>query len=1181
MRRKSAILFSTPIFFATAAFFVAATSASGESPNIAPLAKVTASSWREGNPPQAVNDGDRRTTWRARLDAKAGEWLRFDWPAPQTIAGIVLYTAGPYVASFDVEVATATGWERVARITSADLPKLRRIVVPLPSRRACSLRLANLAQTPDGVPAFTEVEVYADPDVLTRMNAEVAISLSGDSRGHLVGTVSRDMGATGFVGVPVTVRGEGWTRTTTTGENGFFAVGTPLDIRGRLSVEAAGHRVNIDAADLPLRLTARPRKDRLSLDGKWEILVDPPADWRKANGWAPIDVPSNWEMKGFRATSGTAVMRRTFTLPAAWRGKNIKLRAEAIYSGCEVWLNGIRVGSHDGGAVPIEFDLTGPARLGRENTLEVFIRARTRAADIDHMSMYAYFEIAGIWRPIEVFAVEPARVSHLDWAVAFDKNRRSADLAINITVANAQGKGVADGRLETRLVGPNGRVVRTLSATVSLAPWEEKTVPLAMSVENPEPWTAERPRLYKLEASFNGASVESPVGFREIAVNGNRFTINDRGVKLFGVCLHAADPVAGRAISPELVERDLGLIKGANLNAIRTSHYPPHPHTPEVADRLGLYIEDEGPACWADTNDLRDVPLYLGIYASFVERDRNHPSVVYWSLCNESNYTRLFQMTRRYIKTLDPTRPSSGTDAPATDEADFVVHHHPTNIDQFIRAQVGVRKPVFIDECLTVFHGWGDLAVSLEIDPGMHDYWVDRVPDVVRACFETENQVGTMIWAWVDDAFLVPGRGIGYWRRDLTPIRYMDAVYGGPGHGYVGDCAWGIVDGWRRPRPEWELCRQVYSPVQVPTAPLSPGPVRVPVSNQNVFESLEIYECRWSLDGKSGVLRADVPPQSSGTIVIPAVARPEDVLELQFFDGKRLVNTFRLLFRPRAPEEWSMGRPATIAEEPADRYLSGASVVSLRGGACELAYDRVSGGLMWGLTAKSQVLLKGPRLHVLKSEAPAGDDPAGWKFSGETHGPGFIRWNGSFGDKWSGGYEVRLDEDGRAEFGYEFTYRGPDLWVREFGLEFDLPLAFRRLDWERRAEYTVYPDDHIGRPRGSALAHPDVLQLAPPGPRPFALDDHAWGSNDFRSAKRNVYWASLSGTWGTVRVISDGTQTVRCSLSPHEVSLRVLDFYGGSGGPKEWSVLGFHYGAGRLIKTGEMVKGRVRLKLLQ
>jgi hypothetical protein len=1150
-----------------------------ESHNIAVLAKASASSFREGYPVQAANDGDRKTTWGVKPGAKTGEWLRLDWPSLQDVAGIVLYTPGPYLAGFDVEVAAGAGWERLAHVDSPDLQRLRRIVVPLPARRARSLRLANLVPTPDGGPAFTEVEVYPGRDVIDRLNAEVDIAVSGDSRGNMIGTVSKDMGATGLPGIPVTIRGESWTRSATTGESGFFAVAVPLGVRGRITIDAAGRELTADATDLPLRLTARPNSRRLSLEGTWQILTDPPADWREASGWQAIDVPSNWEMKGFRAASGTAVMRRSFALPQSWHGKSIKLRADGIYSRCEAWLNGVRVGSHDGGATPVEFDLTEAARPGGKNSLDIFIWARSRAADIDHMSVYAYFEIAGIWRPIEVFAVEPAHVCRVNWAVTYDADIKNADLTVNATLANGQ-NAAAGGRLDVRLMDPASKVVKTGTASVSLAPFEEKTFPLKMRLENPEPWTAERPRLYKLEVSFNGAAVEAPVGFREMKVRGKRFTINGRGAKLFGVCLHAADPVAGRAISPGLVEKDLGLIKGCNLNAIRTSHYPPHPHTPEYADSLGLYIEDEGPACWADTDDLRDVPLHMGIYAAFVERDRNHPCVVYWSMCNESNYTRLFQMTQRYIKEVDPTRPSSGTYAPENDAADFVVHHHPTNLNQFIRSQAGVSKPVFMDECQTVFHGWGDLAVSLELDPGMHDYWVDRVPDVIRACFETENQVGTMIWAWVDDAFWVPGRGIGYWRRDMTPIRYTDAVYGGPGHGYVGDCAWGVVDGWRRPRPEWELCRQVYSPAQIPTAPLRPGPVRIPVTNQNVFENLNIYECRWALAGKSGVVRADVPPQSSGTITIPAEARPEDTLELRIFDGKRLVNTYRLPFAPPATEPWKPGRPAGIAEEAGDRYLSGASVVYLRGGQCELAYERLSGELMWGLAARNQVLLKGPRLHVLKSEAPAGEDPAGWRFSGETHGDGFIRWNGSFGNEWMGGYDIRLDCDGQAEFGYEFTYRGPDLWVRELGLKFDLPLAFRRLQWERRAESTAYPEDHIGRPHGVAFAHPGTVQMIPPGPRPFALDDHAWGSNDFRSAKRGVYWASLSGAWGAVKVVSDGSQAVRCTLTPHEVSLKVLDFYGGSGGPKEWSVLGFHYGAGRLIKTGETVKGTVRLMLL-
>lgn len=164
------------------------------------------------------------------------------------------------------------------------------------------------------------------------------------------------------------------------------------------------------------------------------------------------------------------------------------------------------------------------------------------------------------------------------------------------------------------------------------------------------------------------------------------------------------------------------------------------------------------------------------------------------------------------------------------------------------------------------------------------------------------------------------------------------------------------------------------------------------------------------------------------------------------------------------------------------------------------------------------------------------------------------------------------------EYRYEFTYRGADLWVREIGLEFELPLDFDKLSWDRNAEYSYYPDDHIGRPQGEAVAHPAVPQTIPAGDRPFGLDDHVLGCNDFRSTKRHIYTARLTNKAGQgVEVFSDGSQHVRAALGMYDVSLKVLDYYGGAG----WTARGcWHYGPGRLIKTGEVLKGTVRLKLL-
>lgn len=381
----------------------------------------------------------------------------------------------------------------------------------------------------------------------TPSKAEIAVS--GDSRGRLIGTLSRDDGKTGIPGETVSVAGGSWSRSAVTGENGLFIVDIPLDARGRISLKAAGAETDVEVSDLPLRLTARPASARRSLEGEWQILTDPPGDWREATGWKPIAVPSNWEMKGFRAGSGKAVMRKTFDLPGSWKGRVIKLRADGIYSRCEAWLNGLRVGSHDGGATPVELDLTEAARPGEPNTIEVFIWGRSPASEIDRMSIYAYFEIAGIWRPIEVFSVAPVHVARTSWAVTYDGAFKDAVLDVDAVVANAGATARDGGPLRVRLLGPDGKEVAALTEPVSLAPWEEKTVPLRFRVTDPEPWTAEEPRLYKLEFGLGGETIESPVGFRQMEVRGNRFTINGRGAKLFGVCLHSAHPMDGRAIS--------------------------------------------------------------------------------------------------------------------------------------------------------------------------------------------------------------------------------------------------------------------------------------------------------------------------------------------------------------------------------------------------------------------------------------------------------------------------------------------------------------------------------------------------------------------------------------------------------------------------------------------------------
>jgi hypothetical protein len=1064
----------------------------------------------------------------------------------------------------------------------------------------------------------------------------LAVAVAGDLRGHLLGSVSRGAG-TPVARAAVEVDGhevEGtWERQTVTDGNGLFSVDLPLGVTGTLEVSVCNGvtsaKVEAQSGDLARQLTPRPpaARSRLPLEGEWDFLPDPPAAFPPATAtgkWSRINVPSHWEMAGFVAETGRAVYQRKVTLPGAWRGKRIKFRTEGIYSKAEVWLNGQRIGSHDGGATPAEWDITAAAKPGAENLLTLLVTDHSDSDDLSAMSYYAHFNLGGIWRPLELFCVEPAHVARLALETRFDSAGHDAELELNLDLVNEQSKEIRNAQLSVSLSDPQGRGVPAsgLSTNLSLGRWTRRSVTLRTQVRAPEKWSAETPALYTLKARLTAdgsppAALEQRFGFKEVKIVGRTFTLNGQPVKLWGACRHDADPLAGRAISKATAWRDIELMKGANLNAMRASHYPPNPEALNAADELGLYVEDEAPFCWANqawagrsrnvVGDARLAPLCLQLASELVERDRNHPAVIIWSVCNESAYGGNLALAHQLIKRSDPTRPDS---AGQSANLDLATYHNPTSM-QRLKDTADLPMPVLFDEGFCVFQGFGAQAQGLDLDPGLRDYWVTGLFEPLQAIRRSEHHLGVMIWAWADDTFLLPGRGFEYGRKSLPRLQYADEVYALPQRGIVGDPPWGLVDGWRRPRPEWWLSKKLFSPIHIEEQPLKPArPIEVAVENRNFFLNLNQYVCRWQLGDETGQLRADAPPRSQGIIRVTPRRSPRsnDRLRLEFLDPRRrLTDAYQLPFAPlstnlaalnphlnpnlalggasefREPkrETGFGGILPRILDQPGN--LDASSLLRLLGANTELAFDRTSGGLMRGLAGHAPALLAGPALHVMKSDAPLESYPGGWRLTGTSNylsnGRAVLEWNGACGADFTGGFTIRMDGAGNTEISYRFRHIGGELTAREIGLAFELPLSCDTLNWERKAEWSCYPDDAIGRPRGTALAHPPVPQSVPPGQRPFSLDDHAWGGNDFRSAKRNIYWATLTDRQGAgLQILSDGRQHLRATVGPHAISVKVLDYYGGSAtGASEWDGA---YGNGQAIPTGAVLEGTVRLQLL-
>jgi beta-galactosidase len=1192
--------------------------------NIAPLAKASASSTHPQYPLAGVNDSRMDTQWSTDQGKTTGQWLQFDWEAPQEICGVVLHATGPWTQTIDVQVNREGNWISVGKSGSSDEKTAVNAVVAFKPERTKAVRFLF-----EGGAAYYDVEVYNDAAKMAQAAAEyakVTIFVAGDLRGRLMGTASQEEGSVAVRYADVTVTGTSpngpWKETAKTGKQGDFEVPLPFAVDGPIQVSLAKGdlqaKQTFDSRDISTQLTpksAEIKKDRLSLCGTWEFAVDPPKDFpvnQSGLKWNPIKVPAHWEMEGFAAESGRAVYRKMFRAPADWKGKRIKLLAEAIYSRGQVWVNGRRVGAHEGGFTPFELDITDATRPGAENEILALIDARTMAGDLDNASYFAYFELAGIWQPIEVFATSPAYLSHLSVTTDFDKDYQDAKFSVELDAVNQQAAKDALA-IHWRLFDPQGKEVSISdpATKVTLGPWERKTQHYSTAVKSPQSWNAEQPRLYKLVAEITDSqgkknTVEQLFGFREIKVQGRVLTLNGKPVKFHGISRLDEHPLLGRALTLEVDRLDMEMIKDASFNMVRATIAPPHPASLDYSDELGIYVENEGPTCWGNhAHDLRYAVVYQGVMCEYLERDRNHPCVVDWSICNESDYDRVFSMTQRKMKSIDPTRIYSAT---FTNDSslDVTTYHHPITLKR-INDSLNDPKPVFFDEVITPFHGMFDLGLFQDLDPGMRDYWIEGFPEIQQALDAHENQVGSVQFSWSDDAFCLPGKGIEITRRNIPELRYTESVYKLPKRGVIGEPAWGTVDGWRRPRPEYWLSKKLYSPVQIEEKPLAipegGKPIVVSVRSRNQFADLDQYVCRWELGDEKGEARAKAAPMSHGAleIAVNKPPRPDDKLSLQFFNDRgRMFDAYWLSFKPRElPKFPNSGKPPRIAEQ--GNYLDDRSVVRLIGPQVELAYDRTSGELFRALIDRETVMTLGPKLHLQKSKSPTTEYPIGtsrkigmaygpedvpgdsvWHFNSadcKTEGnQAVLHWKGNYGQDFDGGFEIRMDDAGDIEYRYEFKYNGKDLWVREIGLDFEVPLSFDKLSWDRNAEFSYYPADHIGRPVGEALAHPTVPQTVPAGDRPFGLDDHPWGCNDFRSTKRHIYTASLTDKAGEgVEVFSDGTQHIRTTVGIHEIHFKVLDYYGGTA----WTYHnGWHFGPGRLVKSGEVLKGTVRLKLL-
>jgi len=634
----------------------------------------------------------------------------------------------------------------------------------------------------------------------------------------------------------------------------------------------------------------------LSLNGAWQfkyvagtelghdaVFSDP--DLASTTAWPTITVPGHWELQGFAEpkygstlAAGTGLYHRRFRVPAGWGGRRVFLHFDGVLYGFDAWVNGTKVGSWASAYNPAAFDVTAALRPGADNDLAVRVTTRSHGWEFDTNDCWA---LSGIYRDVTLFAVPAAYLQDFSARTKLNPDG-SATLSVTTTLG-------APTVVTGRLLAPDGRPAGVLPFQKN----ETVAAAAALTVAHPQLWTAETPALYTLELSLSsGQQVTEKIGLREVTIADGVFRLNGVPIKLHGIDHHDLWPANGRVATEALMRRDLELMRAANINFIRTSHYPPHPRFLELCDELGFYVMDEVPFGFGDehlTDPAYQDDLYTRAHAT-VRRDHNRPSVIVWSVGNENPNTPLTIATARRVKELDPSRPvcfpqvgsyfdKSHADLPP--DIDIYAPHYPSTARVREDAATLTRPIIFTEYA----HALGLASDQVQAQ------WA-----IMQA---SPRIAGGAIWMFQDQGILrsaAPGQTPAS-SHNLGLAVWPDATHYYDGAGNQGMD--GIVYADRTPQVDYWQVRKVYSSVQIAetTAPAAPGANQavLHVENRFDFRSLAGITLRWSLlrNGAAeagGDLPLTAPAHGTETVNV-AYALPADAgtdlftLELKCTEG--------------------------------------------------------------------------------------------------------------------------------------------------------------------------------------------------------------------------------------------------------------------------------------------------------
>lgn len=637
-----------------------------------------------------------------------------------------------------------------------------------------------------------------------------------------------------------------------------------------------------------------------SLNGKWKFhwvprVSEVPAGFYEENydisGWGEMPVPGNWEFNGYgipmyvntgfgfrakpphidREDSPTGAYRHEFSIPDSWDGRRIFIHFEGGTNSMYVWVNGQKVGYTQNSKSPAEFDITDYVRKGK-NTLACQVHKFSDGSYLEDQDMW---RLGGINRNVYLYSTAQTRIFDFFAHPDLDKNYKSGIFSVDITLKNYTDN-LQNNSVEISLLDKSGKKIFSRNQKSGIPANGTADITVSGNVSNPLKWTAETPNLYTMLITLkdgNGRIVESTshkIGFRKIEITDGQLFVNGKKVFFKGVNLHEFNTHTGQVVTRKEMMRNLQLMKELNINAVRTSHYPQQPLWYKLCDEYGIYLVDEANleshGLGYGPDNVSNFPEWHGQHMDriirLVERDKNHASVIFWSLGNEASNGKAFFDMYDWVKARDNSRPVQYEQAYQRDRnTDVICHMYPSWENMKRDAAKDLGKPYIMCEYA---HAMGNSMGNFQ------EYW-----DLMRS---SKNMQGGFIWEWYNHGYPTHDeQGRFYWAYggDLKAYNKMNND---------NFCMDGIISPDQNYIPHTYIVKKVYQDILFEAKDLNKGIITV--INDFKFTDLasEKYSFKWVLlkngeEFKEGAFTTSVPADSRKDVHLnlPALAEEAGV----------------------------------------------------------------------------------------------------------------------------------------------------------------------------------------------------------------------------------------------------------------------------------------------------------------